>query len=232
MPEGSENAEGQKPAVDPLAGTKYEGKTAAEIAAMHEALESKIGAQGEELGTLRGTVEELQRQMPRREPAAKSEYTELGDRLIVDPASALPELEERIVRRTLGQVQRSRTNDEVVRQFFAANPELEDYKEIVSVIGERIFQQNPGKSLAAVLADTKREATAYISDLRKRMGAPDPVKERKRAGVTTGGGSARETAADREEPEVEGDPEQESILKAVQELKSFRKEKIKPPRSR
>lgn len=52
----NESGEPQIPPKDPFAGTRWEGKSAEEIARAHQELESKLGEQSKELGQLRGYV--------------------------------------------------------------------------------------------------------------------------------------------------------------------------------
>jgi len=59
---------------DPFVGTKYEGKSAEEIAQMHSELESKLGTQSKELGELRGKIEEAEQYGGYNQPQGQQQY--------------------------------------------------------------------------------------------------------------------------------------------------------------
>lgn len=244
MPEQSENMD-EKPQVDPLKGTKYEGKSAAEIAQMHGDLEGLMGRQGDELGQLRSAVQSLaasrkSEETLTREPANKDDYVRrYAEDLIVSPEEVLPKLvadiTKNVRREVMEEVSGRVTSERQLEDFYRVNPELNEYREIVNVIGNRISVANPNSTFEQILAATKEQSVKYIADLSKRLTGKQDTSDKRRAAITTSGGKAREAIEDEEttRPEASGvDPEQQVILDEVRRIKEGRSKKLLPPRSR
>lgn len=222
---------------------KFRGKSAAEIAKMYADLESFAGRQAQELGELRAYVQALHSAPQEREPASKDEYglAEFADELLASPEETLPKIARRIEERVLSKVARTvqsqRTTEQKIEAWFRANPDLDKFREIVSVIGERVYQANPSLSIDQVLELTGKEARAYIASLKPRLLGEGA--DRKRAGITTsGGGRTREAgaAAGSSEEEAAGgggmSPDQQAILDEIKRIKDYRAKRIVPPRAR
>jgi hypothetical protein len=207
---------------------KFRGKSAAEIARAYEELESKLGQMGAELGQLRA-------ELSAREPSRPSEYvdrrwSELADTLLVEPEKAVARLAEELKREVLQEAYRVTSTQMSAREqleaFFRANPDLDRFREIVSVIGERIYQANPRLPFSEVLRQTAEESRRYIASLQQRLA---DVKGAKRAAATTGGGGmARETApsSSPEPPRAEAEDE---VMAAIRELHEYRAKRRQPP---
>lgn len=240
MPEGSDNTEEQKPSFGKF-------KTAEELAAAYEALESKLGEQGEELGQYRTYVANLraaeqarstEETAEERKTADVSEYRRYADDLIAAPEEVLPkfadDLEARVMKKVEARVSDRINMQQKVSDFFHSNPELEKFKEIVSVIGERVYQLNPNLPFDQVLAQTKKTALEYIGTLEPRL-KESKTSERQRAAITTSGGRTRETVEEREEESERAErfsPEQQSVMDEIKRIKDFRVKRGAPPRSR
>lgn len=238
MPEpdntGAQNDQQQLP-------EKYKGKSAAEIAAMHEALEHRLGEQGEELGQLRQAVSDLSQARAAeatREPADKSDYSKskyarYAEELIVSPDEALPKLMDELkadLRAELAaETSTQLTQREAVEGFFRANPELSEYREIVSVIGERLYQQNPGMSLTRLFEETKKASLQYIKSLKERMERKGKDADKARNAITTSGGRAREGVSGEDAGRVTEPVEMNQVDKAIAEAKAFRATRLTPP---
>jgi len=221
---------------------KYRGKSAAEIAAMHADLETKLGQQGAELGELRTMVADLSARQAAstREPASKSDYTtskysRYAEELIVSPEEALPKLMNELradLRAELASdTSQQLSQREAVEGFFRANPELAEYREIVSVIGERIYQQNPNMSLPRLFEETRKASLQYISSLKERMDRKGKDADRARNAITTSGGRAREGVGGEEAGRVVEAVELSEVDKAIAEAKAFREKRLVPPRA-
>lgn len=238
MPERSENTEEQQPSFGKF-------KTAEELAAAYESLESKLGEQGEELGRYRSYVSQKQAEDAAREQAAKerqpadvSEYTRYAEDLIVQPEKVLPafadDLEARVMKKVEARVSDRLTMQQKVGDFFSENPELEKFKEIVSVIGERVYALNPNLGFDQVLAQTKKTALEYIGTLEPRL-KERKASERERAAITTSGGRTRETVEEREDESEKAErfsTEQQGVMDEIKRIKDFRAKRGQPPRSR
>ncbi len=208
------------------------GKSAEEIAQMYVSLERKLGEMGNELGQLRSILAE--RESARKEeyvPRTDERWREIADELIVDPESAISKLKEAIKREAVEEATRVTSTQLSARQqleeFFRTNPDLAEFREVVSVIGEMTYWQNPHLPFSKVLELTAQQARQYIADLERRITSKRSRSEEKRAGATTGGGSARETApaaAARPRPPKEED----EVMAAIRELHEWRKPRISP----
>jgi hypothetical protein len=221
---------------------KFQGKSAAEIARMYEELESRFGTMGNELGHLRATLQEVvTAKGQEREPAGKDEYvsrySRFADDLLINPEKALPELVAEVKREILAETSRVASGQVTAAQqiegFFRTNPDLDQYREIVSVIGERIYQANPNAPLASVLERTAQEARTYLASLEARItGRKKQDADRVRAGMTTGGGGRTREGTDAEAGGAgESGPrdEKDKVLDAIRELQQFRAKRIVPP---
>ena len=216
---------------------KYRGKSAAEIAAMHGELETKLGEQGTELGELRQMVRTLMQGRENkpaaneREAADVSEYKRLGDDLILSPEKVLPAVAKKIKDELRAEMRGELTQRDTLRtqtdRFFTDNPNLDQYREIVSYIGNQVFTTHPDWSFDRVLEETKKQSLTYLGSLKERLNSdPGKSKERMKAGITTSGGKAREGIAAGEEegtPETPTlDPDQQAIMDEIKSVKEFR----------
>jgi len=237
VPEEPDNTEQQEEKQDPFKGTKFEGKTPQEIAEMYGNLETRLGTQGEELGYLRQVAQQRPAQQE-REPARKSDYVSYAEDLIVEPERVLPafgeEIERRAVEKATRLVTQQMSAQQQIENFFRAHPELEPHRDIVSVIGEKIYAQYPNAPLGQVLGETERQAKQYIANLAERFDKKRGTTDRMRAAVTTGGGKTRE-AAQEDEPEDRGavmSSEQQNVMDEIKRIKDSRAKKMLPPRHR
>lgn len=235
MPEELENtAEEEERQHEDELPEKYRGKTAAEIARMHMELETKLGQMGQELGQLRAMVQHVQQP---REQASVSDYaerrwSEVADELLVNPEKAVRRLADEIRREVLTEAYKVSTSQlsarEQLEAFFRANPDLDKFREVVAVIGERVYQSNPHLPFSEVLRLTADEARRYIASLKARL---TDVKDAKRAAATTPGSSSTRTesgAPAGAEPSAGG--RQDEVLEAIRELHDWRKKRMTPPR--
>lgn len=220
-------------------------KTAEELAAAYSALESKLGEQGEELGQYRTYVQQKQSEDAAREqaarerqPADKREYRQYAEDLIVKPEEVLPafadDLESRVMKKVEARVSDRMNMQQKVSDFFSTNPELEKFKEIVSVIGERVYALNPGLGFDQVLAQTKKTALEYIGTLEPRL-KESKASERQRAAITTSGGRTRESVEEREEESAKSErlsTEQQGVMDEIKRIKDFRAKRAQPIHSR
>jgi len=226
VPEEMENTATQNEAVEELP-EKFRGKSAAEIARAYEELESKLGQMGAELGQLRAMV--AQREQSRPSDYVDRRWSELADKLLVDPESAVAKLAEELKREVLTEAYRVSSAQMSAREqleaFFRANPDLDKFREVVAVIGERIYQSNPHLPFSEVLKMTAEESRRYLASLQARLA---DVKGAKRAAATTSGGTARESAPERA-PETPR-KEEDEVMAAIRELHEFRAKRRQPPR--
>lgn len=226
-----------------LAGTKYEGKTAEDLARMHTELEGKLGEQGTELGALRESVNRLTAELSRREAAAapadtgrtpKDRYKKYAEKLLLDPETVVPEMIEDIrseikgeLAQGMGAAEHRRT---VIEGFMRDNPEMMKVKEIFGEIGDRIARANPNADFRGVLDAAKKETSGYLQELRKRgvLVGGDATAPNKTAGITTSGGRARDTGpqASGETDEQPASGSESSILAEIKSLKSFRENRM------
>lgn len=226
---------------DDLLPENMKGKTAAQIAAMYAELETKLGEQGNELGRLRGELQTIQTRQPAdREPAKKSDYARYAEDMIVNPEETVPafgdEIERRAVEKASRIVSAQVANSNQIESFFRANPELDKHRDIVSVIGERVYAANPQASLQHVLEETKKAAATYIANLEERFtGKRTKEADRRRAAITTGGSGNRDRVPDDDDGDRSQSgmsPEQQSVMDEIKRIKEHRAKRITPPRSR
>lgn len=205
---------------------KFRGKSVAEIVRAYEALESKLGQMGNEIGQLRAALS--QREQPRVSDYVDRRWSELADKLFVEPENAIHTLAEEVKREVLREAATLTGTQMSVREqleaFFRANPDLDRFREVVSVIGERIYQSNPHLPFSEVLRMTADESRRYIASLKARLS--DDNKEAKRAAATTSGGGARESVPEGQAPGAGGpnDP----VMEAIRELQEWRKPRLTP----
>jgi len=218
---------------------KYRGKSVAEIAKMHEEAERRLGEQGTELGNLRAQVT-ASRVEPQPDRKADDDddtkwVRKYADDLILEPERVLPlmarEMEDRVSKRVADRTSRQVSNAQTVETFFRANPDLEKFREVVSIIGERIYQNNPGRSMAEILEMTKAESVRYLADIKTRL---DGKPQDKTAGVTTSGSTkSREgEVGEVKKPVDEVSSDKQAILDEIRAIRDGRAKKIAPPRTR
>jgi len=212
---------------------KYRGKSAAEIARMHMELESKLGEMGRELGELRSFVTSVTatREQPRTEEYVDRRWSEVAEELFTNPEHAVRKVADKIRQEVLHEVTRVTATQlsarEQLEQFFRANPDLDQFREVVAVIGERLYQQNPSLPFDRILDMTAREARQYIASLKQRL---ERRRESTKDAVTTGGTQTAREAATGGAPAAPHREENDPVMEAIRELHEWRKPRLTPPR--
>lgn len=239
--------------------SKYEGKTAAELVEMLKAQEKFQGEQATVIGELRGAVRNLNSKAEddARRKAADSgprtnEYRPIvnkteAERVILDPEKGLNEAlgktresaVEEAERRVYTRLDQKAKMDAQIDKYMTDNPVLGKWKDVFSVAGANVYQQNPNATLPEILDGAKKATLAWLDE--KGIKAEDEHSrlERVRPGITTSGGSGnRDTEGTRRAEGVEttrtastGKPEDDNILNAISEIKTWREKRITPPRS-
>lgn len=120
----------------------YRGKTAAEVIDMHKNAESRLGKQGQELGTWRSLVADLSVAAAKQPTAATTaQETALkvtSDELLTDPVTAISKVVKREIESALKPVRESQDFNARENELRALNA---DFPQMSSIGNDAAFQQ-------------------------------------------------------------------------------------------
>ncbi len=220
---------------------KFRGKSVEEIVRAYEELEQQLGRQGQELGQLRAYVQAMQSYQQASNSPPRDEYLEgvRIDDLFTAPEEVVPQIarkvEERVLQKVASILTHQMTTQQRIEAWFRNNPDLDRFREIVAVIGERIYQANPNLPIETVLDTAGREARSYISSLLPRLGVQSGDRDRRVSAMTTGGGTVRPpstSSSESESAESSLPPDQQEVLDEIRRIKEWRTRRTSPPLTR
>jgi hypothetical protein len=118
---------------DPNLDATYRGKSAAELIEMHKNAQSRIGAQGQELGVWRSLAADLSKTAGRQAIPTESQETTLkitSDELLSNPVEAISKVVSRSVESALKPIRETRELDRQEDELQALNRDFPNYTQI------------------------------------------------------------------------------------------------------
>lgn len=117
---------------DPTLDPTYRGKSAADLIEMHKNAQSRIGAQGQELGVWRGLVAELS-QVTKQAPPTATQETALkitSDELLTNPAEAISKVVSHSLESALKPIKEGRELDRRELELSALNRDFPNFQQV------------------------------------------------------------------------------------------------------